>query len=81
MINVHSRPTDQLLRLAEGMTFLMKKKYAEAIVLMGSCQLTFTHELTPHLSFLQNLLSNALAFGNFSLGNHETALALYSKII
>ena len=28
MANVRSKPTDQLMRLAEGVTFLMKKKYA-----------------------------------------------------
>jgi tetratricopeptide (TPR) repeat protein len=28
LLKVRSRPTDSLLRLAEGLTFLMKKKYA-----------------------------------------------------
>jgi len=76
-MNVKSKATDQLLRLAEGVTFLMKKKYAEAIVLMGSCEINFSHELKLHMPFLKNLKSNALAFGNFSLGNHEIALELY----
>ena len=31
--------------------------------------------------FLNNLLNNALAFGNFSLGNHGVALELYEKIL
>ena len=30
--------------------------------------------------FLNNLLNNALAFGNFSLGNHRIALGLYENI-
>ena len=58
----------------------MKKKNAEAIVLMGSCQLDFNHQLSVHAPFLKNLLNNALAFGNFSLGDHKTALQLYEQI-
>ena len=44
---------------------------------MGSCEINFSHELKLHMPFLKNLKSNALAFGNFSLGNHEIALELY----
>jgi hypothetical protein len=39
LIKVRSKPTDNLLRLGEGLTFLMKKKYAEATLLLGACQL------------------------------------------
>lgn len=70
MMKVKSKANDQLLKLAEGVTFLMKKKYAEGIVLMGSCQLNFKYELACHLRFLSNLLNNALAFANFNLSNH-----------
>jgi hypothetical protein len=28
MVKVKSKPTDNLMKLAEGLTFLMKKKYA-----------------------------------------------------
>lgn len=59
----------------------MKKKYGEAIVLMGSCEINFKYELAQHVPYLQNLLNNALAYGNFSLGNHETALQFYQKIM
>lgn len=69
-----SRPTDNLLKLAEGLTFLMKKKYAEAILLIGSCQLDFQHSLQEYSSFLCNLYLNSLAYGNFCIKNHETAL-------
>jgi hypothetical protein len=72
--------TDQLFKLSEGLTFLMKKKYAEAIVLMGSCEIIFKYELAHHVPFLKNLLNNALAYGNFCLGNHEIALQFYHKI-
>jgi hypothetical protein len=48
----------------------MKKKYAEAILLVGSCDLDFKYTLKEHSVFLQNLSFNALAFANFSLGNH-----------
>jgi hypothetical protein len=52
MMKIKSKANDQLLRLAEGMTFLMKKKYAEGIVLMGSCLLKFRYSLKCHLRFL-----------------------------
>lgn len=52
MMKIKSKVNDQLLRLAEGVTFLMKKKYAEGIVLMGSCQLNFKYELACHLRYL-----------------------------
>jgi len=58
----------------------MKKKYAEAIVLIGSCQINFKYELAHHVPYFQNILYNALVYGNFSLGNHETAHQLYQKI-
>lgn len=74
LLRVKSKPTDNLLRLAEGVTFLMKKKYAEAILLIGSCELDFKYSLREHSNFLQNLSLNALGFANFSLGNHESAL-------
>ena len=48
---------------------------------MGSCDLKFSHELECHMNFLTNLCNNALAFGNFSLGNHQTALELYGAIV
>jgi hypothetical protein len=70
MIKIKSKANDQLLKLAEGVTFLMKKKYAEGIVLMGSCLLHFQFELSSHIRFLNNLLNNALAFANFNLNNH-----------
>jgi hypothetical protein len=70
LLKVKSKPTDNLLKLAEGVTFLMKKKYAESILLVGSCDLDFKYTLKEHSVFLQNLSFNALAFANFSLGNH-----------
>jgi hypothetical protein len=48
---------------------------------MGSCLIDFQYSLTTHIPFLSNLLNNALAFANFSLANHQTALELYLKII
>jgi tetratricopeptide (TPR) repeat protein len=58
----------------------MKKKYAEAIMLIGSCELDFKYSLREHSQFLQNLSFNALAFANFSLGNHDSALELYRRM-
>jgi tetratricopeptide (TPR) repeat protein len=81
LMRVRSKPTDQLLKLAEGVTFLMKKKYAEAILLVGAAQLQFAHSLAGHSPFLLNLHANALAFAHFSLGNHQAALALYRQIV
>jgi tetratricopeptide (TPR) repeat protein len=49
-------------------------------VLIGSCELDFAYELECHVPFLKNLLNNALAFGNFSLGHHQQALELYELI-
>ena len=72
--------TDQLLKLTEGVTFLMKKKYAEGQLLLGACELNFMHSLADHLPFLRNLLHNAMAFAHFSLGNHPDALALYLRL-
>lgn len=80
-MKVKCKANEQLLRLAEGVTFLMKKKYSEGILLMGSCQLNFKYSLARHLRFLHNLLNNALAFANFSLAQHQDALALYQQIL
>lgn len=74
LMKVKSKPTDNLLKLAEGVTFLMKKKYAQAILLIGSCQLDYHHSLAEYTTYLYNLYYNSLAFGNFSLGNHDQAL-------
>ena len=70
LMRIRSKPTDNLLKLAEGLTFLMKKKYAESILLLGSCKLDFHHSLAKNSPFLNNLCLNGLAYGNFSLGNH-----------
>lgn len=70
LTKIKSKVTDQLFKLSEGLTFLMKKKYAEAIDLMDSCEINFKYELAHHVPYLKNLLNNALAYGNFSLGNH-----------
>jgi tetratricopeptide (TPR) repeat protein len=47
---------------------------------LGACQLDFKYSLAQHTPFLQNLCLNGLAFGNFSLGNHQAALDQYKKI-
>ena len=74
MLGIRSKPTNQLLRLAEGVTFLMKKKHAEGLLLVGSVQLNLKHSLAHQELFLNNLCHNALGFGNFSIGNHLHAL-------
>lgn len=38
IVKVKHKNIDHLLKLAEGVTFLMKKKYGEAILLIGSIQ-------------------------------------------
>ena len=80
LLALKSNPTDQLLRLAEGVTFLMKKKCAEGILLVGAVTLTLKHSLADHGPFLDNLKYNAMGFGNFSIGNHLCALEQYRLI-
>lgn len=62
------------------MTFLMKKKFGEAILMIGSITLPTYSHIKVHAHYLNNLYYDSMGYGYFSVGDHKTALSTYKKI-
>ena len=58
----------------------MKKKFSEAIMMIGSIPLDAYEEVKDSTRYLKNLYNNSMGYGYFSLGDHTTALSTYKKI-
>ena len=69
-----------MLKQSEGMTFLMKKKFGEAILMIGSISVENFKESKENNDYLMNLFYDSMGYGYFSIGDHKTALTTYKKI-
>ena len=66
-MNINTQSIANLHKLSEGLTFLMKKKFGEALLMIGSID---TQIFKNHydFEFLRNLCLGALGYAYFSLG-------------
>ena len=78
-MNLNNKSTATLHKLTEGLTFLMKKKFGEALLMIGSID-SAVFKGYHDCVFLKNLCHNALGYAYFSLGEHEESLKIYQNI-
>lgn len=79
-LKIDNKATLCLFKIAEALTFLMKKKYGEALLLIGGTDIEIYRKINGDFQFIKNLHYSALGYAYFSLGEHKDALNMYKKI-
>lgn len=68
-----------LTKTVEGITFLMKKNFVEAIAMIESVELN-SWETEEEAGYLNDLYWNSLGYGYFCLGQHKKSFDMYMKV-